>query len=113
MSEIVTVTIDGTFEGTYYCSADSVSYISGEFINTGSTTIYLYKSLSDHSEYIRLSTLSTPQYYRSYNNTVNITDVTKVEFNLAGQMYRMKPVTDLLLLFIISVFCILKVFIHD
>lgn len=113
MWDIVTVTIDGTYSGTYYCSADTVSYISSEFVNTGSSTIYLYKSLSDHSEYIRLSSLSVAEYHRSNYNTVTFDYVPNITYNLTGQMCRLKPCTDLLLLFVMSVFCILRLFIHD
>lgn len=113
MWEVVTITIDGTYSGTYYCSADAVPYISSDFVNTGGSTIYLYKSLSDHSEYIRLSSLAPAEYHRSNYNTVTFNYTPNIQYNLAGQFYRFKPMTDILLLFVISVFCILRLFIHD
>lgn len=113
MWEVVTITIDGTYSGTYFCSADAVPYISSDFVNIGSSTIYLYKSLSDHTEYIRLSSLSPAEYHRSNYNTVVFDYTPNIQYNLAGQLYRFKPVNDYLLLFIVSVFCIMRLFIHD
>lgn len=113
MWDLVEVTIDGTYAGTYYVSADLVKYISSDFVNIGSETIYLYNSLSNHTEYIRLNPLSDPIYYRSYQQQITINDITEITYNTAGYYYRNIDIIYLFVLFVVCISSMMRVIRND
>lgn len=89
--EICTVTIDGSYAGTWYVPAQYVSYLeNGTLYNNGSNTITLYSS-KNHETYPRISipALGYPVYFASSQyNGVTITNISRTDFNLYSQIHR-------------------------
>lgn len=104
-----TISIDGQYAGEYYVSCNYVSYLEdGTLYNNGSNTITLYPS-KDHETYPRISvsSLSTPVYYSgSGYNYVDVTDITRTDFNVYSQIYRFNSLYAQPLI----VFCLLGLF---
>lgn len=112
MSDIdIEITFDGTHGGTYYTTANTVEYINKEDMSsTYSGTIYLYKNKQGTSrgEYITLQAGYYPQWHSSSNyNTEYITNVSNVEFNALGEMYRTLPYIDVGFKLILIIFALI------
>lgn len=112
MNDFVEITIDGTYAGTYYVQANLVKYLTDNCINTGSTTIYLYKSIdgSTRSDYIVCETYRQP-YYRStgYNNTY-ISNITTTSYNATGYFYRNYDIITIYVYFILALASLVSIF---
>lgn len=105
----ITITIDGNYSGTYYVPADQVKYIGDDFVNHGSSTIYLYKNIGEGTNYPRIVMPSNqiPYYQTGYSSNYSyIHDVTNITYNNWGNYYREKELFDVVLLTIIGFTCI-------
>lgn len=92
MPDLCEVTIDGTYSGTYYVPSNQVQYLTSDFKNNGSTTIYMYKTYGDSYPQIRISSNGYPTYYSQNNYSgVVLTDVSSVVFNKQAMVYRSQP----------------------
>ncbi len=90
-----TITIDGYGEFHYPCNYSE--YITNDFINTGSSTIYLYKEYGSNSTVyprIVMPGNSFPYYQTSYNSSQYITNAPAFTLNWVGNWYRERQVLN-------------------
>lgn len=112
--EFCTITIDGQYAGTYYIGAQNVQYIEdGTLFNTGTSTITLYAS-KDSTGYprIQIPSLSSPRYYANYSsNYVVITDISRTDFNISTQLYRLnQKYSSTIIIFMLFLLCMIQMF---
>lgn len=113
MSDSCTVTIDGSYSGTYFIPCDSVQYFTDELINTSNSTINLYPSYRHYSsssyDYIVCRSYTYPYYYSGYNSNKEINDITSIQFNTVANYYLQYQYVQLFVYFLIclSAFCII------
>ena len=109
------ITFTGTGGGTYTVPADQVQYISTDLVNTGSSsTIYLYpvgNPQSTRVNYIALQPGLYPRYYNQNNYSyTEIQNASNVTFNVKAQFYRNKDYIQIGLWFILTFYCIIRLF---
>ena len=102
-----TVTIDGSYSGTYYVPCEYVDLINNDsLINTSNTTITLYPSIrhynSNSYDYIRCNSYSYPIYYKSYSSTQELTDITSVTFNSNSSFQINLRYIDIFIMFLLA-----------
>lgn len=99
MDDYCTVTFTGTKGGTYYVACSLVEYLNEELVNTGSSTIYLYKDILQGSseDTITIAAGSYPRYGSGYNYYY-ITNADNVSFNNRAYFYRERGLVDIVLI---------------
>lgn len=107
------VTIDGSsYSGDYYINDVQVKYLTDTLGNSGSNTIYLYKSIGNKSsDYIRIDSLGLPYYYRNKNYDYElVSGYSKVSFNPKAYLLRDFDLISLFMYTVISFYCLVRVF---
>lgn len=108
-----TVTWDGSHGGTWYVPCDQVGYITDDFINSGVSSITLYSSISQGGSVDRvIMPANQYPYYRAQNgyNNEYLDVVQNVRYNWVSNFYRDRPVVDIFVLMIVSLFCVIRTF---
>lgn len=112
MDDYAMVTLDGgSLSGDWYVSKALVQFLTSDLGNSGSSTIYLYRSLDSSGnysrEYISISSLGSAVYHPSSGNNSYINGYSVSYTSMAAQIYRQaylfEPLLILLLGFLVVV----------
>lgn len=113
MNDGCTVVINGSQEGEYYVPCDMVQYFIDGLINISNTTINLYKDIRHSNssyDYISCRPYQYPVYYRSYSDSVELTNITSMEFNYKAQYYLNRDYITLFVFFLVSLMALRVIF---
>lgn len=102
-----------TYNGWYYIGCNSVQYITDQGYNSSASSITAYQSIStdgNRGNRVVFPSYSLPYYQSSSGYNYSYFSIASVRFNSVGYLYREKELIDLFVLFILSVFLIMRLF---
>lgn len=117
MDGYTTITIDsGTVSGTFYIPANQIQFLDQEtLVNTGSSSITLYRDIANSSSYYRerivCASFTQPVYYSGSgsSNGVYLSDASITSYSPLAQLYRDSYLFEPLLIFLLFLLVTLKV----
>lgn len=113
MDDYAIVTLDGgSLSGDWYVSKALVQYLTSDLGNSGSTTIYLYRSLDSSNsygrEYISISSLGSPVYHPASGSNSYLSGYTVEYSSMAAQIYRSAPLFSPILILLLGILVIVR-----
>lgn len=112
--DFCTVDIEGTnYDGTYYIPCDRVVDLSRKGFNSSSSSITVYRSIGSGGntpDRIVFPSLSQPYYRSSSSSQYVYISPTSISFNGLGNFFHEQPLIEFGVLFLLSVFLIMKLF---